>query len=494
MHRLCFFLLIYIYGVLPSTAQQVYSLSQCRELALHNNKIFTATQLKKDMALNAQKAARTLRLPKVNALASYQLFDRELSILNADQKYALSHLGTNFAATLTSAAGDIVSRLLADGIISSATANALTEALQRGGIPIATAGDNLGKKIRSAFRTDTHQMWVGSVMLTQPIYVGGAITAANRMADISVALVDDNIEMQRQATLYDIDKTYWTIVALAGKQRLAASYLDLVRQLSRDVHVMIDEGVATRADGLKVDVRVNEAEMQQTQVDNGVSLARMLLCQQCGLPISDSLRLADEGDTTAYRALIADDPTPFYSTDRPEVRLLQGAVDLSRQQQKLTRAAYLPQVALTGGYLISNPNAFNGFERRFKGMWNVGLTARIPIWSWNEGRYKLNMARTATRISEIELEELTEKIDLQIAQGRYKVTEAKKKLASAVEHIRSAEENLRCANVGFREGVIDATDVMAAQTAWQQAMSQKIDAEVELRLAQVALSKALGRL
>ena len=176
------------------------------------------------------------------------------------------------------------------------------------------------------------------------------------------------------------------------------------------------------------------------------------------------------------------------------MRLLQGAVDLSRQQQKLTRAAYLPQVALTGGYLISNPNAFNGFERRFKGMWNVGLTARIPIWSWNEGRYKLNMARTATRISEIELEELTEKIDLQIAQGRYKVTEAKKKLASAVEHIRSAEENLRCANVGFREGVIDATDVMAAQTAWQQAMSQKIDAEVELRLAQVALSKALGRL
>ena len=60
------------------------------------------------------------------------------------------------------------------------------------------------------------------------------------------------------------------------------------------------------------------------------------------------------------------------------------------------------------------------------------------------------------------------------------------------QNVRSAEENLRCANLGFREGVMGITDVMEAQIAWQQAQSQKIDAEIEVKLTQVNLNKALG--
>ncbi len=478
--------------VLPSVAQTVYSLDDCRGLALENNKSLNATRLKKDVALNVQKAARTLRLPKVNALASYQFMDREVSLLNADQKHFLSNMGTSLTTMLTGSANDIISNMVNAGIITPATASSLTDALQRAGVPLSEAGNAVGKKIRSAFRTNTHQLWLGTVLVTQPVYMGGAIAAANKMADINATLVDDNIELQRQTTLYDIEKTYWTVVALVGKQRLADSYVNLVRQLSSDVHHMIDEGVATRADGLKVDVRVNEAEIQMTKVGNGVSLAKMLLCQLCGLPIGDSIRLADEDSTYSAMSLMANDTPLFAPSCRPEIRMMQSAVALSKENENLTRAAYLPQVALTGGYVISNPNTFNGFERRFKGMWNIGVTARIPLWSWNEGRYKMNMARTASRISEMELEELTEKIDLQISQERFKVIEAKKRLTAALGNIQSAEENLRCANIGFSEGVIDATDVMAAQTAWQQAMSQKIDAEVELRMAQLGLKKALG--
>ena len=57
-----------------------------------------------------------------------------------------------------------------------------------------------------------------------------------------------------------------------------------------------------------------------------------------------------------------------------------------------------------------------------------------------------------------------------------------------------AEENLRTANLGFREGVISSTTVIEAQTAWLQAKSQKIDAEIEVKLSQVNLQKALGTL
>ena len=119
---------------------------------------------------------------------------------------------------------------------------------------------------------------------------------------------------------------------------------------------------------------------------------------------------------------------------------------------------------------------------------------RVPVWSWFEGRYKIRASKTATTIAEMEKTDLQEKIDLQVSQCQFNLKEAVRRLKMAESSVASADENLRCANVGFSEGVMESTDVMAAQTAWQQAHSQKIDAEIEVQLSQVALKKALGYL
>ena len=74
------------------------------------------------------------------------------------------------------------------------------------------------------------------------------------------------------------------------------------------------------------------------------------------------------------------------------------------------------------------------------------------------------------------------------------MSESNKKLQQALANIERADENLRTANLGFKEGVISSTTVMEAQTAWLQAQSQKIDAEIDVKLSQVNLQKALGTL
>ena len=108
----------------------------------------------------------------------------------------------------------------------------------------------------------------------------------NKMADIGEVMAANSAEAQKQLTLYNIDQAYWTVVSLKHKKTLAESFLSLVKKLDSDVKKMIREGVATKADGLKVGVKVNEAEMALTQVDNGLSLAKMYLCQLCLLSMS----------------------------------------------------------------------------------------------------------------------------------------------------------------------------------------------------------------
>ena len=219
----------------------------------------------------------------------------------------------------------------------------------------------------------------------------------------------------------------------------------------------------------------------------------MLLCQLCGMPATSQITLADESkesiDTEADVA-VADTETAI--EQRPEMRLLQNAVELTRQTTKLTRAAYLPQVLLTGGYLMTTPSMFDGFNKKFAGMWNVGVMVRVPVWNWFEGVYKVRATKAATTIARLEMDDTREKLDLQVNQSTFKLNEAYKKLDMAKKNVEKAEENLRCANIGFKEGVLQTTDVMTAQTAWMQAQSQKIDAEVDVKISQTDLKKALG--
>ena len=118
----------------------------------------------------------------------------------------------------------------------------------------------------------------------------------------------------------------------------------------------------------------------------------------------------------------------------------------------------------------------------------------VPIWNWGDVRYKVRAAKGAASIASLELDDAREKIELQVSQKTFLVNEANKKLAMAQSSIAHAEENLRTANLGFQEGVISSTTVMEAQTAWLQAQSQKIDAEIDVKLSQVELQKALGTL
>ena len=238
--------------------------------------------------------------------------------------------------------------------------------------------------------------------------------------------------------------------------------------------------------------------MAVTKVNDGLVLSKMLLCELCGLPVNEDITLADENaeeiSVSSGITGLSGNTTDIALNCRPELKMLQNTIDLSKQATNVLKAGNLPQVMLTGGYLITNPSLYNGFEKKFRGLWNVGVMVRVPIWNWGDVAYKVRAAKGATSIASLELEEAREMIELQVNQNTFRVAEANKKLTMANANIARADENLRTATLGFKEGVITPTTVMEAQTAWLQAQSQKIDAEIDVKLSQVDLQKSLGTL
>lgn len=478
MKRFTSFLLLSLFTV-GTYAQRILNLDSCRALALTNNKELRIGQKKINAAHYQRKAAFTNYLPKIDVMGTYMHTQKEISLLSDDQKQSISHIGTSTSAALKEMAAN-------NPILST-----LLPALQ----PLEGGLNSMGQGLVDALRTDTRNLYAGTATLTQPLFMGGKIIAYNKITKYAEQLARSQHATGMQEVILNTDQAYWQVISLTNKKKLAESFLKLVQKLDEDVDKMVAEGVATKADGLSVKVKVNEAEMTLTQVDNGLSLSKMLLCQLCGLPLDTDLQLADQDmENLALPATYTESNIDLALANREELKSLELASKIYQQKVNVARSEFLPTVGLTANYLVSNPSLLNGFENKFRGMWGIGVVVKIPVFHWGEGIYKVKAAKAEANIARYQLEDVKEKVELQVTQSSYKVNEAAKKLAMAEKNMEKAEENLRYATLGFKEGVIPTSNVLEAQTAWLSAQSGKIDAQIDLKMSEIYLNKSMGTL
>lgn len=473
-------------------AQQALSIDSCRALAVENNKSLRISQEKRKKASEDRKAAFTNYLPNLSASGGYLHNSRRLGLVSSADQAALGGLTSSLGSAF-SGIGQSVGALaeLAYQQTQNPVFLQMAQQMQEG---IGPLPDLSG--LSDALNPDTRNIYTGSVTLTQPLYTGGKVTAYHRLTKYAEQLAGNEYDTELQNVILGVDETYWQVVSLAGKLRLALGYLELLNKMDSDTQKMIAEGIATRADGLTVGVKVNEAEMALLKVEDGLTLSRMLLCQLCGLPLDSNIKLEDEtlDSLSITRNMNSSDAVQKAMSDRPELKSLDLAEKIYHEKINITRAEFLPQVALVGNYLVTNPSLFNGFEKKFRGMWSVGVTMHIPIWHWGEGLYKVRSAKAEARISRLQHQDVRDKIELQVNQALFQVREAQKKTIRAEHNMSRAEENLRYATIGFAEGVIPASTALEAHTAWLQAQTEHIDAQIDQKLTQVYLHKAVGDL
>lgn len=472
----------------PAVTGAVFTLDSCRALALAGNKQLMMARQNMRKADYQKREAFAAYLPAIDFAGGYTYNQKKISVFDSDQ-----HLPVGIFN---------VERLVdpnADAYVYDLVRDPLT------GKPIMVDGEPVPASTalipKESMTYDIHNVFFGAVTLTQPIYMGGKIVAMNKLTGYARQLAEALHNSEAENVVYAVDAAYWQVVSLKAKYDLAVSYVDLLDSLDRNVTLMFQDGVATRADKLSVDVKLNAAKVDLTKVENGLTLSRMALAQVCGLPIDSDMHLADEPGGQAFRTDAQADSHILQAADvqaaygrRQDLRALQLGIDIAAQQKKVAMSDMLPNVALVGAYTFSNPNMFDGFSKRFAGAFSVGAVVKIPIWHWGGNYYKYKAAESDEVLMKLKLEDARQMVDLQINQASFKARESLKTYQTTQSNLASADENLRCATIGFKEGVITADDVMAAQTAWLKAYSENVDAMIDVRLCDTYLSKVLGTL
>ncbi|MCH5228621.1 MAG: TolC family protein [Muribaculaceae bacterium] len=453
------------------------TLDSCRNMALKNNKLIRMAQENLKGASTLKDAARTAYLPGIDFTGSYLYNQRIISLLGEDAKLPTM----SFDPTTMSYQYNLVKGSDGKPVLNPETGSYIPSEVAV--IP------------KEAMSFDVHNVFAGAFTLTQPIYMGGQIRALNQIAGFGekiAAAMNNNVA---QEIIYSVDEAYWTVVSLKEKKILAESFVALTDTFRNNVKYMLEEGVATKSDLLSVEVRANEAEIALVKVGNGLTLSRMALAQICGLSPDTQLTLHDEEQQTPDMR-----PAPAYINidevygKRQDLEIVRQTVNLLKARENLSLSELLPKIALVGAYSFSNPNVNDGFRKRFGGGFSVGAMLQIPIWHWGGDYKRFKAAKSTTTAQRLLLEDLEEKVRLQVSQAKFSLDEAEKTYNMASLNLKKAEENLRQAQLGFKEGVVTTSDVLAAQTAWLGANSEKIDAEIGVRLAHTYLSKVLGSL
>lgn len=471
--------LIAILSVCASSALgQTVSLDSCRAMALRSNKQLMISRAGIRKAQYENKEAFAAYLPALDFEGGYAYNQRNIAIFGSDQLLPTKSFNPK--------TGQYEFNLVTDPATGAPV-------LSPEGQPIPSEVALIPK---SAMEYDIHNVFFGAVTLTQPVFMGGKIVAMNRITRQAEDLARQMHNSEVENVIYAVDAAYWQVVSLCAKQRLAVSYVQLLDSLSRDVHLMFDQGVATRSDVLSVDVKLNAAQVDQTKVDNGVVLSRMALAQVCGLPVNTVFTLSDEN--SRQPALTAEVARQYNMQDvyarRPDLEALRLGVGIMEQKKKVAMADMLPSVALVGAYSFSNPNMFSGFRRKFSGAFSVGVAVKIPLWHWGGNYYKYRAAEVDETVMRLQLQDARTLVDLQVQQASFKTGEAFKTYRTTCANLAQADENLRCAELAFREGMATTDNVLEAQTAWLKAHSEQIDAMIDVRLCDVYLSKCLGTL
>lgn len=459
---------VFIALSLPLFAQdvvQVLSIEQCRELALQHNKTLQSAALGTEAARYTKRATLGLFFPNISltGMAGYSNTDGSLG-MNVRQTAAgmLSTVIPGLPAPIQAQL-----KQLAPGVLNTLPTN------------------------QSILEYELGWMYTGGVMLRQPIFMGGKIIAGYKMSKLALEASRQNERKTRAEVIEEADQAYANVVKATEMKKVAEQYLVLLKQLDSNVESAVRNGVKLQNDRLKVQVKLDEVQLQLTQAENAIRLATMNLCHVTGMPLSSRVAVSSEYPRVDDAALLSGSSDV---TSRPEYAMLEAQVQVARQEVNVSRAAWLPQLGLLAYYGYTNGVKING--RKLLDSWGFagGVTLSVPIFHFGADYFKTKAAKVKAQQVELDRENYVELMQLQLAKEGNNLEESAQEVALTERGLEQATLNRELSEKQYKAGTETLSDLLEAQALWQQAWQRRIEAQFRRYLASVAYLKAAGRL
>lgn len=359
--------------------------------------------------------------------------------------------------------------------------------------PNASMGSTMDIQMRGVY--------MAGISLTQPIYTGGKIINANKLAGIGREVASDRLEATRMDILAEAERSYWMYVAVLAKIDMIESYLTQLDSILAYTRTAYEVGMTTELSVNRVESRRSELVYRLRQARTGADLCRMALCRIIGVAENEPIV-----PTESLESVERPDASFAGIENRPELNMVQRNVEAKKIDVKMTLADFLPTVGMQIGW-----NAFGNMKMTsytpmadgslypftqtidYRGF--VGaVSVSIPVFHWGEGYRKVRKAKIEVENAGLALDKNRKLMELQAHQTYSNYVDGYEMLAAAEKALGEAESNLASITEQYQVGLMTLTDLLEAQAQWHTSYSNLIEAKTQYKINRVDYLRSVGKL
>ena len=330
-----------------------------------------------------------------------------------------------------------------------------------------------------------------ALAVRQPIFRGGAISAALRAARAFAYLSDEQVRGQVQQTLYDASRAYYDVLLA---QHLYEVNRDAVRSAEaqlRDVQRKRGQGVASEFDVLRAQVDVSNFRAEMIQQRNQIHRSRTRLFKTMGVSQESDVTLAD---VLSYQPMkpVLEEAIRIAYENRPDLYQAEFGVRLQEEAVRIAASRYWPTVDAVFTQNWARPDPHASTSNEWGDAWSAGVVLDWPLFDGLAREGRLIQEKAALTQRTIELLDAQEQTLLDIQQALLDLRDAEEFAESQRLNLARATEGLRLAEVGYREGIHTEVEVTDARAALTRARGLYYQAIYSHTVSRLNLQRAMG--
>lgn len=455
-------LMLLLASVNEVNAQYNLTIEDCRKMALENNYSIKSSKERELSSEDVLASAKTNNLPNLS--------------LNANYLYSSSTFSKSIeGGYLPTFVPDVTTGELVPNIVGTAADGSLIF-----GEYAFMPDIDFDVKVGSVFNT--------SLMVTQPIYLGGKISNSIKLAGIGVDVARLEIRKTQTEVIETVDNAFYTYIKVEEMVLSAEKYQTAVEEFYRQINNALKVGMKNRNDVLKVEVKLNEAKLLVQKAKNGLLLARVNLCYAIGIPLTTrDIVLQDK-----FELGNAISNTDLDITSRPEYEMLEMQIDAKELEVKIAASDFKPSISAIASYGYTNGITLNDEKLLNSASFAGGVMVSVPLFHWGEGRKKISAKKRELNIAKNQKEDMSQLMSLQLLQSINTYNEALLEVQLTQNSVEQAKENMRMSKSHYDAGLETIADYLESQALWQKAMSDMIEAKAKQRLAYTSYQKCKG--
>ncbi|MBE7711024.1 MAG: TolC family protein [Cyanobacteria bacterium SIG31] len=329
-------------------------------------------------------------------------------------------------------------------------------------------------------------------------YVLGQITASQMLYDFGVTqniatirkLDNQGYKIMLTGTVNDVvcevKKAYYNLQYALEAKKVAQEMVLRYEAFYNQAKGFYVAGTSPKVDVTIAEVNLSNSKLMLIQAENAVEIAMAKLNNAMGLPYSNRYNISDNlkynpCDITLTEAI------DVARESRPEFQLAEVKVEEARQNVKLVKKSYFPQLTVEGQYQIGGRSFTSNYG------YNVGSYLNFPTINGMLIRNEIKEAKALHSREQAQASNTKNNIYYEIQQAFYSMVEKKNSIPVSFLGLKQAKENYDLSYGRYKVGVGNPVELKEAQVQYQNAMLQYYNSLYQFNSARADLEKYIGK-